>query len=203
MDHWNAMFEDKTTGSWWRQVTGVAVAGPRKGLALPEHESRQVTLRKWFELHPEAQVMQVDEASKQSYDNDGRFERGESRGELTRTDPMSWQDKSWVLGVQLAGLCKAYDWNRLKEARVINDTIGQHAVVLALATDQQSFAAFEVPAEQGPFTIADDVLSVDGRSFDFAGRELGAPSARLTAVQAHQEFWHSWRTFHPGTLRYE
>ena len=28
MDHFNAMFEDKTTGTWWRQVNGEAVAGP-------------------------------------------------------------------------------------------------------------------------------------------------------------------------------
>ena len=28
MDHYNAMFEDKTTKSWWRQETGEAVAGP-------------------------------------------------------------------------------------------------------------------------------------------------------------------------------
>ena len=202
MDHFNAMFEDKTTRSWWRQVTGAAVAGPRKGVALPEHASRQVTLRKWFELYPGALVMQVDEASKPNYDTTGRFERGESKGELTRTDPSSWQDKSWVVGVQIAGVSKAYDWNRLKEDRVINDTIGDTPVVLALSTDQQSFAAFATPAERGTFTIAEDVLSVNGRSFDFGGHELGETSSGLTAVEAHQEFWHSWRTFHPGTLRY-
>lgn len=202
MDHFNAMFEDKTTHSWWRQATGEAVAGPRKGAVLPEHASRQVTLRKWFELHPSALVMQVDDVSKPNYDTTGRFERGESKGELTRTNPSSWQDKSWVLGVQIAGVSKAYDWNRLKEDRVINDTIGDTPVVLALSTDQQSFASFAAPAGQGAFTIADDVLSANGKSFDFGGRELGEPSAGLTAVEAHQEFWHSWRTFHPGTLRY-
>ncbi len=31
MDSFNAMFEDETTGSWWRQATGAAVTGPRKG----------------------------------------------------------------------------------------------------------------------------------------------------------------------------
>jgi hypothetical protein len=30
MDHFNAMFEDKTSGSWWRQVNGEAVAGKGK-----------------------------------------------------------------------------------------------------------------------------------------------------------------------------
>ena len=36
MDHFNAMLEDATTGSWWQQATGEAVAGPKKGAALPE-----------------------------------------------------------------------------------------------------------------------------------------------------------------------
>ena len=34
MDRFNAMFEDESTGSWWRQATGAAVAGPRKGIQL-------------------------------------------------------------------------------------------------------------------------------------------------------------------------
>jgi hypothetical protein len=36
MDHFNAMFEDATTKSWWRQVNGEAVTGPLKGETLPE-----------------------------------------------------------------------------------------------------------------------------------------------------------------------
>ena len=31
MDHFNAMFEDATTKSWWRQQSGTAIAGPLKG----------------------------------------------------------------------------------------------------------------------------------------------------------------------------
>ncbi|HXI98346.1 MAG TPA: DUF3179 domain-containing (seleno)protein, partial [Gemmatimonadaceae bacterium] len=31
MDHFNAMFEDARTHSWWRQANGEAIAGPSKG----------------------------------------------------------------------------------------------------------------------------------------------------------------------------
>jgi hypothetical protein len=31
MDHFNAMFEDASTHSWWRQANGEAIAGPSKG----------------------------------------------------------------------------------------------------------------------------------------------------------------------------
>src|ERR1700722_17555662 len=42
MDHFNAMFEDASTGSWWQQATGTAVAGPLRGQALPEIDANQM-----------------------------------------------------------------------------------------------------------------------------------------------------------------
>ena len=198
MDHFNAMFEDATTKSWWRQATGEAVAGPLKGEALQEVASVQLTVRKWFELYPDALIMQGDAAYAVNY-GDGKFERGENRSGLTGTDPGSWKDKSWVVGVQAGAVSKAYDWNRLKEQRVINDRVGDTPIVLVLSSDQQSFAAFERRAASELFTIEDDTLSSAGKSYDFSGRELAAPMQRLRKLSAHQEFWHSWRTFHPET----
>jgi hypothetical protein len=202
MDHFNAMFEDESTGSWWRQSTGEAVAGPAKGAMLPEANSSQLTIRHWFELHPNGLVMQMDETSKENYDSKGKFERGESKGKLTRTDRASWNDKSWVVGLDMGDECKAYDWNRLIEYSIINDKIGGKPIVLALAADQQSFVAFIRPTETDIFTIHDDLLSANGKTYDLSGRDLAEPSRRLTQVKAFQEFWHSWRAFHPNTQTY-
>jgi hypothetical protein len=198
MDHFNALFEDATTQSWWRQATGEAVAGPLKGEMMKEVSFVQVTVRKWFEVYPTGMVMQPDGAAQAHY-REGKFERGENKGGLTGTDPDSWKDKSWVVGVQVDGVSKAYDWNRLKEQRLINDQVGHTPIVLALSADQQSFAAFERPAASEFFTIQDDILSSAGKSYDFSGRELAAPGEHLRKLFAYQEFWHSWRTFHPET----
>ena len=198
MDHFNAMLEDATTQSWWRQVTGEAVAGPLKGEAMKEVSCVQLTVRKWFELYPDAVVMQPDAASMANY-GEGKFERGENKSALTGTDSDSWKDKSWVVGVQVAGVSKAYDWNRLKEQRVINDQVADTPIVLVLSSDQQSYAAFERPAASELFTIQDDTLNSAGKSYDFSGHELTAPAHYLRKLPAYQEFWHSWRTFHPRT----
>ncbi len=202
MDHFNAMIEDATTGSWWRQATGEAVVGPLKGSVLPEYACQQMTLRKCFELHPSAVVMQPEEASKEAYDLKGKYERGESKGTLTRTDPESWKDKSWVVGIQIGELAKAYDWNQLVKERIIHDQLGGTRIVLVLAEDQRSFAAFERPGEGGEFSLQGDILNLDGKSFDFSGQKLQDPAERLRPINAYQEFWHSWRTFHPGTLQF-
>ncbi|MEO7319132.1 MAG: DUF3179 domain-containing (seleno)protein, partial [Chthoniobacteraceae bacterium] len=119
-----------------------------------------------------------------------------------RTDRESWHDKSWVVGIQIGAASKAYDWNRLSEQRIINDRLAETPVVLALAADQRSFAVFERPADAGEFSISDDILLANGKSYDLAGRDLADPSRQLKRVPASQEFWHSWRTFHPDTQRY-
>jgi hypothetical protein len=49
MDHFNALFEDATTHSWWQQATGKAVVGPLKGSSLPEIPSQQMRLSAWLE----------------------------------------------------------------------------------------------------------------------------------------------------------
>jgi hypothetical protein len=54
MDHFNAMFEDATTKSWWQQATGVAVAGPLKGTSLKELPSQQMTLAAWLKQYPDS-----------------------------------------------------------------------------------------------------------------------------------------------------
>jgi hypothetical protein len=200
MDQFNAMLEDKTTGSWWRQANGEAVTGPLKGTRLEDVEYRQVTLRNWFEMHPAALVMQMDEASAPNFDAEGKYERGLSKGHLTRTDPQSWNDKSWVLGVEIGATSKAYDWNRLKRERIINDEFGGKAIVIALAMDGSSYGAFERPALPKPFTIEGDVISAGNSSYGLDGRDRAGSANRLKAIRAHQEFWHSWRTFHPQTL---
>ena len=199
MDHFNAMFEDKSTGSWWRQATGEAVAGPRKGLRLAEIPSRQTTLAEWLSLHPKTLIMQADPGLRDKYSTSFDYETGASRRALTGTDTGSWRDKSWVVGIAINGESKAYDWNRLRRERVVNDAVGGTPVVLALASDSLSFFAFERPDSSTRFALVADSLIAGDRRFAFSGQ---GTQGRLRPVFASQEFWHSWRTFHPGTARY-
>lgn len=200
MDHFNAMFEDATTKSWWRQATGEAITGALKGKTLPELESNQYTLSKFFSLHPFGKVMDADGTSKDSYDTLGRFEKGRSKGKLTRTDSVSWKDKSWVLGIEVQGRAKAYDWIRLKELKILNDQIGSTAVVIAIASDEQSFAAFKSDSAE-TFILRNDSLIGSNNHYDLAGRSKNG--SNLKSINVYQEFWHSWKQFHPNTEIYE
>lgn len=199
MDHFNAMFEDTRTGSWWRQATGEAIVGPLKGKLLQEIPSRQMTLAQWLALHPKSLIMQADTAFREKYAKGFDFETGASRKRLTGTDTISWREKAWVIGVTLNGESKAYDWNRLKRERTVNDQVGGTPIVVALAPDRTNFFVFERPDTALRFTLRGDSLVSAGATYAITG--IG-PSGSLRTVAASQEFWHSWRTFHPGTGTY-
>ncbi|HET6767831.1 MAG TPA: DUF3179 domain-containing (seleno)protein, partial [Chitinophagaceae bacterium] len=85
MDHFNAMFEDATTKSWWRQVSGEAITGKLEGQQLPEIFSTQTSLTDWLLLNPNSLIMQADASFLKSYDSTFKFESGASKSKLTGT----------------------------------------------------------------------------------------------------------------------
>ena len=200
MDHFNAMFEDETTKSWWRQVNGEAITGKLKGHQLPEVFSTQTSLANWLKLNPGSLIMQPDPAFIASYDTTLKYESGKSKSTLTGTDSLSWKDKSWVIGVKLGEEKKAYDWIDLKKQRIIHDKIGDIPVLLVLANDDKSFFAFERPANSS-FTLNNDTLIFGSHRYRADGKGIDTAFS-LKPVPAYQEFWHSWRSFNPATEKY-
>jgi hypothetical protein len=201
MDHFNAMLEDVTTKSWWRQATGEAITGKLKGQQLPEVLSTQTSLSEWLALNPNSLIMQADTAFADSYDTTFNYESGKSRKKLTGTDSLSWKDKSWVIGLKVGKETKAYDWNELKKAHIIHDDINHTPVVLVLSSDSKSFFAFERPNSNAQFSLHKDTILFNNRHFKLDGKGIDT-SFTLKQLPASQEFWHSWRTFNPGTKRY-
>ena len=203
MDHFNAMFEDETTKTWWRQATGEAVAGPLKGAQLPEWPTTQTSLRTWLKLHPDSRIMQADRLFADEYKGMASYDIGLKRGKLTTTDTLSWNDKSWVVGIVVnRTAAKSYDWNRLKKERIIHDVVGKQPVLIALAKDNKSFFAFLRPDASAVFSLKNDSLHLGEKTWNLLGVAANPADGNLRRINAYQEFWHSWRTFHPDTERY-
>jgi len=201
MDHYNAMFEDLTTKSWWRQENGEAVAGELKGQILPEFPSTQATLGSWLKLHPNSLIMQADTSFQAEYDSMANYEGGRRDGRLTRRDSLSWQDKSWIAGISISNQSKAYDWNTLLEKQIINDEISGQPIVLFLAEDDKSLFAFKRNNPDQKFTIHHDTLTDGLFQYKLSGYCYQDSMPALAPLQVYQEYWHSWKTFHPETLK--
>lgn len=206
MDHFNAMFEDAATGSWWRQVSGEAVTGPLKGQTLREIPAQQMSLANWIQENPETRIMQPDSTFREQYERLALYDEGKSKGPLTRPDTVPWGEKSWIVGVQIGMHARAYAWNDLLKKRILHDTLAGTPIVLALDSDSASFHVWKRDSLQfahaAPQALLTDLQT--GSVWNGAGQCTAGPlnGKRLAVVQAYQEFWHSWRTFHPGSTRY-
>jgi len=210
MDHFNAMFEDSRTKSWWRQVSGEAITGSLKGKQLEEIPSEQMTLQAWLVRHPDSYILQPDSLFKDEYKGLEKFDEGKTESKLERADSLSWQNKSWVVGVSLGLFAKAYDWNDLKNNRVINDDLEQIPLLVALENDTASFHVWNriVANDTLTFSYSDGFNTLidinTGSVWDWSGHctEGTLKGNSLKTIQSYQEFWHSWKTFHPNTDRY-
>lgn len=205
MDHFNAMFEDADSRSWWQQATGIAVAGPLKGQRLAEVPSAQMTLGDWQMLYPNSLTLQPDPGFKSRYDSLKGYDEGTIKSHLEKRDSGSWQFKSWVVGIESGGKSKAYDWNNLVSSRVIPDVIGQTHLLLTIEQNNKTFHALSYNDSlsfqyDSSTRTLQDVNTRSTWQLDGSCTDGPLKGAQLQPVQAYQEFWHSWRTFHPGTV---
>ncbi|HYV90339.1 MAG TPA: DUF3179 domain-containing (seleno)protein [Chitinophagales bacterium] len=211
MDHFNAMFEDATTGSWWRQENGEAITGKLKGSFLPEIPSQQMTLEQWIYEHPNTQILQPDSLFEADYATLKGFDYGLLKNDLEGTDHGSWKMKSWVIGVIANKKEKAYDWNNLKKRRVINDTIREVPVLLLVEKDTMSFHTFSRSvSNQNLFFEWNDSLQslTDSRTHSIWNSkgeciDGALKGKKLMPLPSYLEYWHSWKQFHPGTTVYK
>jgi len=210
MDHFNAVFEDASTKSWWQQATGEAIAGPLKGTALKEIPSSQLTIEAWMRQYPNAKVMTPDPLYDERYFKLEDYDRGTMQSSLVRRDYRSWQRKSWVIGVKNGSSSMAYDWNELVKKRLIQDSLKALPILLALESDTTTFHVYDR-------RIKGTVLTFDTRISDNHFTDLHTNSVwnmdglciagplkgqQLAPVQAYNEFWHAWQTFQPNVKKY-
>lgn len=213
MDHFNAMFEDADTKSWWRQATGEAITGKLKGTTLKELPSAQLRLGAWIRKYPGTLILQPDPAFAKQYQGLEGFDAGTINSGLEKRDSASWKFKSWVAGVIVDGKAKAYDWNQLVNQRMISDSISNKPIVLVLEKDNSSFhvwsrqlsiqdesATMQFSFDEAAQTLKDgqtnSIWNMEGLCIDGALK-----GTHLIPVPAYQEFWHSWQSFHPGTAK--
>jgi len=192
-------------------VSGEAITGPLKGKKLTEIPSEQMTLQAWLSRHPDSYILQPDSLFKDEYKGLEKYDEGKMEGNLERRDSLSWKDKSWVVGVSLGLFARAYDWNDLQTHRVMNDDIEEIPLVIALENDSASFHVWSriVARDTLTFSYNDRLKTlVDTNThsvWDWSGRCIDGTwkGTSLTALQSYQEYWHSWRTFHPNTSQFQ
>lgn len=209
--HYNAIIEDEGSGSWWYQATGQAAVGPMQGTQLKEITYEQSTLSAWLNKHPGSLILQPDDNFTNDYDDLKNYDRIQS---VDRDSTLKNKDtlvrKSWILGVIVNKQPKAYNWRKLQKTRTLNDQVSNTPLLIALEDDSLTFHAFNRQVDgkkfnfkmntYGQLTDLETASLWDWDGLCISGTEKGKQLAKL---QAYQEYRHSWKRFHPGSLFWE
>ena len=115
-----------------------------------------------------------------------------------------------VIGVTHDNVSKVYDWNDLVNERMIQDSLPGLPVLLMLDSDTASCYIYNrtIDGKALQFKKDNNQTSVreinTGSSWNLKGECTDGlyKGRKLHPVQSYQEFWHSWYTFHPNTLKY-
>jgi hypothetical protein len=81
----------------------------------------------------------------------------------------------------------------------LQSKVGNTNAFLILANDGKSFFAFQNPFNT-VVSFVNDTLQIAGKKYKLNGAGIDT-SFNLKPVKAYQEFWHSWQTFQPNTIR--
>ena len=202
----NAVFRDHRTGSWWRQETGQAAKGPLSGTQLEPLFYEQMSLASWLEKHPDSEILQYDPAFAPKYgfiDKLLRYEASLPGWHRQETPPL-------VIGVELDGQARAYDFDTLKRRRLVQDQLGERELLILAGEDGVSGLVYDrlVEGQVLTFSIDDDGVLRDagtGSAWDRFGRCVEGELAgkALETIQSHQQFIRAWIAFHPQTSFYE
>ena len=205
--HYNAVIEDAGTGTWWYQATGEAAAGPLKGQHLQELPYEQATLGEWLLKHPNSLIMQPDETFNDDYADLKGYDHIQAVDKDTSIKNKDAQlRKSWVVGLIINKQPKAYNWRRLVKNGPLNDSIGSTLVLVAIESDTTTFHAWSRIVDGKPLSFKlnngqlADVQTASVWDWDGVCTAGVYKGRRLSKIQAYQEYWHSWKHFHPGTL---
>ncbi len=163
-NHYNAMMEDASSGSWWYQATGECIAGPRKGQNLKDIPYKQMSLAGLATLHPNAKVLIEDPTFA---DHPAQMRNYDKRAGDTSAALMP---RSIVYGLVINGHPQAYRRQTLLREQCLRDTVNGNAIVVV--KNEFSVIAFE---------------------------ELAGMIDSSRAITVHEEYWLSWKHFHPAT----
>lgn len=117
---------DRKTDTYWSQLDALAIVGELSGMKLNMVPVDTVTWREWKDAYPDSEVLSQDTGFSRAY---GKDPYGSYYEESYLLFPVENEDfrlhlKTFVFGVEINGVYKAYLEDDLIELKTIEDTVG-------------------------------------------------------------------------------
>ena len=211
----NFLMRDEETGTYWQQISGLAVAGPLKGRRLTLVPSDELTFGLWKAEQPQGTVLNDIPKYAAGYaakDWDVRMKKAPT---VIDFPEHGLKARDLMLGIQAFGASRAYPYQQVLAEKVVKDYVGMEPVLLVVGPDNQSVRAFHnripyVDASTDFYQIAADTpgaLLMDaatGSEWNFQGCAVSGPSRGvcLERIPMLRDYWFDWRNYNPRTSVY-
>lgn len=208
----NFLMRDEQTGTYWQQITGLAVSGPLKGRRLTLVAADELTFATWKSEQPDGTVLNDVPAYVSEYAaKDWDVDMAKARTVISYAQP-GIKARDLMLGVHNSEAARAFLYNSLLKEKLIQDRIGSQSILLVLGADNLSVRAFEqrlpgVAASPQFYRVPnlkDGALLIDaqtGSEWNFRGCAVTGPlqGTCLKPVNVIKDYWFDWRNYNPST----
>ena len=210
---------DEQTGTYWQQITGLAISGPLAGERLEPVYADELTFSLWKSEQRGGTVLD------------------DVRGRVSEYAPLNWdvrmakvptvigyaqaglKPRDLMLGIQAFGASRAFPYARVLKEKLVQDRVGSEPILLVVGSDNSSVRAFKqrLPGEsavpqfyrisehpQGALSALTMMDSTSGSRWSFQGCAIGGKlkGVCLEPVEAFKDYWFDWRNYHPETTVY-
>jgi Protein of unknown function (DUF3179) len=193
----NKLMFDRATHSLWNQFTGKPVVGKLadSGITLTQRPVVITSWEDWRAANPATTILSLQTGYRRDYGPGVVYNDYFASPDLmfpALADQGRQRQKDYVFGIQQFGAAKAWPIAVFARRPVINDAVGDVAVVVIGDADTRSARAYE---RQGLTFIQRDGALVSGDGMVWSVREeaLVAPDGRsLPRVAGHVAYWFAW-----------
>ena len=198
----NFLMRDEETGSYWQQISGLAIAGPLKGRALQLIHSDELTFALWRAEQPAGTVLAEVGAFAPQYAKKDWEERMQSTPTVLSYAQPGLTPRTLIVGLRANGASRAYPHQAIVKEQLILDTLGGLPLLITLGPDGQSLRAFKT--QDRTFYRTPEAVLIDdatGSHWNFQGCATSGPAkgACLEPLTITQDYWFDWRHYNPAT----
>ena len=209
----NFIMRDEETGSYWQQISGLAISGPLKGCALVLVHSDELSFGLWSREQPLGRVLDAVPNLAPKYEKKD-WEAEVAKLKTVISAPTTLGGRELIVGIRTASASRAFPYSKIKQEKLIADSVGGLPVIIVLGPDNVSIRGFEnhLPSkeastdfyrrsDQADFALMD---SASGSEWDFRGCAVSGPAkgSCLTPVDLIKDYWFDWAHYNPSTSVY-
>jgi len=203
----NFLMRDDQTGTYWQQISGLAISGPLQGTQLEPVHSDELTFALWRSEAPNGMVLKPAPKYAGEYETKDWDVRMAKMRTVLDFPNSGLKSRDLVMGVSAFGASRAYPVARILEAKLIEDRLGSEPILVVVGPDAKSIRVFQgrLAGQQiaPEYYKTSDVFmdSETGSEWNFAGCAVSGKRVGtcLTPVYALKDYWFDWRNYHPDT----